>query len=147
MTTAIMPLRLAFMGSPDFAMPTLAGLLDAGHDIACVYAQPPRPAGRGQKERRCPIHAEASARGLDVRTLVNFKAEFDRQSFAALDLDAAVVAASSSFQSSVVGELSNTLFSASTFSSWSRHPDLASSTCAASELAPYVFKNSTPHLL
>ena len=93
MTTAITPLRLAFMGSPDFAMPTLAALLDAGHEIACVYAQPPRPAGRGQKERPCPIHAEALARGLNVRTLVNFKAESDRQAFAALDLDAAVVVA------------------------------------------------------
>jgi len=93
MTTAITPLRLAFMGSPDFAMPTLAALLDAGHEIACVYAQPPRPAGRGQKERPCPIHAEALARGLDVRTLVNFKAESDRQAFAALELDAAVVVA------------------------------------------------------
>ena len=93
MTTAITRLRLAFMGSPDFAMPTLAALLEAGHDIVCVYAQPPRPAGRGQKERPCPVHADASARGLHVRTPVNFKAESDRQDFAALDLDAAVVVA------------------------------------------------------
>ena len=93
MTIAITRLRLAFMGSPDFAVPTLAGLLDAGHDIACVYAQPPRPAGRGYKERPCPVHAEALARGLEVRTLVNFKQEYDRQAFSALELDAAVVVA------------------------------------------------------
>ena len=93
MIIANTPLRLAFMGSPDFAVPILAALLDAGHEIACVYAQPPRPAGRGHKERHCSVHAEALARGLDVRTVVNFKAESDRQDFVELDLDAAVVAA------------------------------------------------------
>ena len=93
MTNVIRPLRLAFMGSPDFALPTLAARLDAGHHIACVYAQPPRPAGRGHKERLCPVHAAALARGLEVRTLVNFNAGSDRQAFDALALDAAVVAA------------------------------------------------------
>ena len=49
-------LRLAFMGTPDFAVPSLTALAAAGHDIACVYSQPPRPAGRGQKERPSPVH-------------------------------------------------------------------------------------------
>ena len=87
------PLRIAFMGSPDFAVPTLAALLDAGHDVVCVYAQPPRPAVRGHKERPCPVHAFAAGRGLPVRTPVNFKDPTDRDAFKALDLDAAVVVA------------------------------------------------------
>ena len=63
-----MTLRIAFMGSPDFAVPALAELLARGHDVACVYAQPPRPAGRGQTLRKTPVHAFAEARGLEVRT-------------------------------------------------------------------------------
>ncbi|MEK9726009.1 MAG: methionyl-tRNA formyltransferase, partial [Rhodospirillaceae bacterium] len=86
-------LRLAFMGSPDFAVPSLAALLDAGHDIAAVYAQPPRPAGRGHKERPCPVHAFAAQCGLPVRTPATFKDPDAVADFAALDLDAAVVAA------------------------------------------------------
>jgi len=87
------PLRLAFMGSPDFAVPTLAALIDAGHEIAAVYAQPPRPAGRGHRERPCPVHAFAAERGLHVRTPANFKDPADQAAFRALELDAAVVAA------------------------------------------------------
>ncbi len=86
-------LRLAFMGSPDFAVPALAALIEAGHDIAAVYAQPPRPAGRGHKERPCPVHAYGLQRGLDVRTPENFKDPETRAAFAALRLDACVVAA------------------------------------------------------
>ena len=63
-----MSLRLAFMGSPDFSVPTLAALIAAGHEIACVYSQPPRPAGRGKQVRPTPVHAFAEARGLEVRT-------------------------------------------------------------------------------
>ncbi|MDD9876339.1 MAG: methionyl-tRNA formyltransferase [Magnetovibrio sp.] len=88
-----MTLRLAFMGSPDFAVPSLAALIDAGHEIACVFAQPPRPAGRGQKERRSPVHAFAAERGLEVRTPASFKDAAAVADFAALGLDAAVVAA------------------------------------------------------
>ena len=53
------PLRLAFMGSPDFSVPILNALVDAGHDVVCVYAQPPRPSGRGHRVRPCPVHARA----------------------------------------------------------------------------------------
>ena len=87
-------MRLAFMGSPDFAVPALRALHAAGHEIAAVYCQPARPAGRGQAVRRCAVHAEADALGLPVRTpprLRSVPAEWE--AFAALDLDAAVVAA------------------------------------------------------
>jgi methionyl-tRNA formyltransferase len=87
-------LRLAFMGSPDFAVPALRALVAAGHTIAAVYCQPPRPAGRGQALRRCPVHVAADALGLEVRTPARLKRDTDAHAaFAALDLDAAVVAA------------------------------------------------------
>ena len=88
------PLRLAFMGSPEFAVPALRALHAAGHDIAAVYCQPPRPAGRGQALRRCPVHEAAIALGLEVRTPTRLKRDTQvHADFAALDLDAAVVAA------------------------------------------------------
>ncbi len=86
-------LKLVFMGTPDFAVPSLAALIDAGHDIVCVYSQPPRPAGRGQSERLSPVHAYAMDRGIDVRTPTSLKSEIDQQAFAALNADAAVVVA------------------------------------------------------
>jgi methionyl-tRNA formyltransferase len=88
-----MKLRLAFMGSPDFALPALEALLAAGHDIACVYSQPPRPAGRGKRERLTPAHAFASAHGLPVRTPKSLKGAEAQAEFAALKLDAAIVVA------------------------------------------------------
>lgn len=88
-----MTLRLAFMGSPEFAVPTLEALLAAGHEIACVYSQPPRPAGRGRELRKTAVHAAAERHGLAVRTPLNFKAAEERASFAALRLDVAVVVA------------------------------------------------------
>ncbi len=87
------PLRIAFMGSPDFAVPVLAALAEAGHEIACVYSQPPRPAGRGKKLRPTPVHQWAEAHGLDVRTPKSLKKEPEQDAFAALELDAAVVVA------------------------------------------------------
>ena len=87
-------MRLAFMGSPDFAVPALRALHAAGHQIAAVYCQLARPAGRGQVVRRCPVHVEADGLGLPVRTpprLRTVSGEWD--AFAALNLDAAVVAA------------------------------------------------------
>ena len=88
------PLRLAFMGSPAFSVPALQALHAAGHTIAAVYAQPPRPAGRGQALRPCPVHAAAEALGLEVRTPARLRADAPAHAaFAALDLDAAVVAA------------------------------------------------------
>ena len=61
-------MRIVFMGSPDFAVPALNALVDAGHDIAAVYCQPPRPAGRGKADRKTAVHERADALGLEVRT-------------------------------------------------------------------------------
>ncbi len=81
------------MGSPDFAVPALHALHGA-HDVVAVYCQPPRPAGRGQATRPCPVHAAALALGLEVRTPARLRKDTEAQAaFAALDLDAAVVAA------------------------------------------------------
>ncbi len=88
-----MSLRLAFMGSPHFALPTLEALIGAGHEIACVYTRPPRPAGRGKKERLTPVHERALARGLEVRTPKSLKKPEAQEAFAALALDAAIVVA------------------------------------------------------
>lgn len=87
------PLRIAFMGSPDFAVPVLAALVEAGHDLACVYSQPPRRAGRGKKLRPTPVHQWADAGGLEVRTPRSLKTPPEQAAFAALDLDAAIVVA------------------------------------------------------
>lgn len=81
------------MGSPDFSNGTLRALIAAGHDIVCVYAQPPRPAGRGQKERLCPVHAEAAEHGIPVRTPKSLKDEDAQQAFRDLELDVAIVVA------------------------------------------------------
>ena len=86
-------MRLVFMGTPDFAVETLKALKDAGHEIACVYSQPPRPAGRGMAERPSPVHAFAASRGMEVRTPVSLKSPEEQARFAALDADAAVVVA------------------------------------------------------
>ncbi len=82
------------MGSPDFAVAALSALAAAGHEIACVYAQPPKPAGRGQRETPCPVHQAAIELGLPVRTPKRLKNNADELSFfQALNLDAAIVAA------------------------------------------------------
>lgn len=81
------------MGSPEFAVPTLRALLDAGHEVICVYTQPPRPAGRGHRQRSSPVHAVARDCGLPVRTPRTLRAEEEQRAFAALEADAAVVAA------------------------------------------------------
>ncbi len=86
-------MRLAFMGTPAFSVPVLAELLGAGHDVAAVYAQPPRPAGRGQKPQPSPVQAFAETHGLTVRTPERLKDPADQDAFAALDLDVAVVVA------------------------------------------------------
>jgi len=90
----IRKLRLAFMGSPDFSVPALRALHGAGHEIVAVYAQPPKPAGRGQRETPCPVHRAALELGLPVRTPARVKRDAaEHAAFAALDLDVAVVAA------------------------------------------------------
>ncbi len=87
-------MRLGFMGSPDFAVPALATLHDAGHVVAAVYCQPPRPAGRGQAVRPCPVQLAAERLGLEVRTPARLRGDAAAQAdFAALALDAAVVVA------------------------------------------------------
>jgi methionyl-tRNA formyltransferase len=86
--------RLAFMGSPDFAVPALRALHEAGHEIAAVYCQPARPAGRGQAVRRCPAQVEADRLGLPVRSPPRLRTVAGEwEAFRALQLDAAVVAA------------------------------------------------------
>ncbi|MHA6265275.1 methionyl-tRNA formyltransferase [Aliiroseovarius sp. CAU 1755] len=86
-------MRLVFMGSPDFSVPVLEALVDAGHDIAAVYCQPPRPAGRGKKDRPGPVHARAAELGLLVRHPVSLKGADEQAAFAALNADVAVVVA------------------------------------------------------
>ncbi len=86
-------MRIAFMGTPDFAVPTLKALAEAGHEIAAVYTQPPRPAGRGKKDRKSAVHIAAEKLGLTVFTPASMKSEEAEQSFVALSLDVAVVVA------------------------------------------------------
>jgi methionyl-tRNA formyltransferase len=86
-------MRIAFMGTPDFAVPTLEALIAAGHDIAAVYAQPPRPAGRGKALRPSPVQARARAAGIPVRTPLTLRDPAEQEAFRALDPDVAVVAA------------------------------------------------------
>ncbi|MEX2312346.1 MAG: methionyl-tRNA formyltransferase [Rhodospirillales bacterium] len=81
------------MGSPEFSLPCLTALIERGHDIVRVYAQPPKPAGRGQRERMCPVHAAATERGIEVLTPKTLRDADQQASFAAFDLDAAVVVA------------------------------------------------------
>jgi methionyl-tRNA formyltransferase len=81
------------MGTPDFAVPVLDALAAAGHEIAAVYSQPPRPTGRGHKTQPSPVQARAEALGLEVRHPVSLKPEEEKAAFAALRLDVAVVAA------------------------------------------------------
>lgn len=86
-------MRLIFMGTPTIAVPVLDALLVAGHEVAVVYTQPPRPAGRGKSLRLSPVHEFALARGLEVRHPVTLKDPADQQALAALHADAAVVIA------------------------------------------------------
>jgi methionyl-tRNA formyltransferase len=81
------------MGTPDFAVPTLEALLEAGHEVAAVYCQPPRPAGRGKALRPSPVQRRAEAAGIAVRTPLSLRDPAEQQAFRDLDLEAAVVAA------------------------------------------------------
>jgi methionyl-tRNA formyltransferase len=84
-------MKLAFLGTSEFAVPALKALVEAGHDVVVVYTRTPKPAGRGQQERRTPVHALALSLDLAVRTPKGLRSEEEAQSFKALDLDAAVV--------------------------------------------------------
>ncbi|WP_333846603.1 methionyl-tRNA formyltransferase [Phaeobacter italicus] len=86
-------MRIVFMGTPDFSVPVLDALVADGHEIAAVYCQPPRPAGRGKKDRPTPVHARATELGLEVRHPVSLKGADQQAEFAALGADVAVVVA------------------------------------------------------
>ncbi len=86
-------MRIAFLGSPDFALPALNALYDAGHEIVCVYSQPPRPRGRGQKLVPTIIHSRAEELGLLVKTPISLRNQDEQEAFTALDLDIAIVVA------------------------------------------------------
>ncbi len=88
-----MTLRLAFMGTPDFAVPTLAALIAQGHSIAAIYTQPPRPKGRGLSTEPSPVAKLGHAHGIEVRDPVSLKGEAEQLQFAQLNLDAAIVVA------------------------------------------------------
>ena len=86
-------MRLAFLGTPDFAVKSLAELVASGHEVAAVYAQPPRPRGRGQEVRPSPVQAFADSLGLPVHTPASMRDPAEIEAFEALDLEAAIVVA------------------------------------------------------
>ena len=86
-------MKLIFMGTPEFSCHALQALVDAGHEIACVYSQPPRPKGRGLEVQKQPVHLLAEKMGIEVRTPLSLKSPEEQQRFAALNADAAVVVA------------------------------------------------------
>ncbi len=89
----VKPLRIAFMGTPDFVCPTVQSLIDGPHDLVCIYTQPPREKGRHKKLEKTPVHLMAESAGIEVRHPINFKAAEDVQAFDGLNLDVAIVAA------------------------------------------------------
>src|SRR3954447_18154818 len=86
-------MRIVFMGSPDFEVPSLNALVEAGHEIVAVYAQPPRPAGRGKGERKTAVHERAEELGIEVRTPRTLRDAEEQERFRGLDADLGVVAA------------------------------------------------------
>ena len=86
-------MRIVFMGSPEFAVPSLDALVDDGHDVIAVYCQPPRPAGRGKSERKTAVHERAEQLGIEVQTPRTLRNEEEQAQFRALGADLAVVAA------------------------------------------------------
>jgi len=86
-------MRIVFMGSPEFAVPSLNALVEAGHDVICAYTQPPRPAGRGKSDQKTAVHQRAEDLGIGVRTPKSLRNEDEQSKFAALGADVAIVAA------------------------------------------------------
>ncbi|WP_240008505.1 methionyl-tRNA formyltransferase [Pseudaquidulcibacter saccharophilus] len=86
-------MKIAFLGSPDFAIPALKALIASEHEVVCVYSQPPRPKGRGQKLQPTLVHALAEENGIEVRTPKSLKSEEEQQKFRDLNLDIAIVVA------------------------------------------------------
>ena len=91
--TSATKLRLAFMGTPDFAVPVLRALAEAGHEVAVVYSQPPKPSGRGHQVQKSPVHLAADALGVEVQTPKTLRDGEEQKRFASYQLDAAVVVA------------------------------------------------------
>src|SRR3954462_8578563 len=86
-------MRIVFMGSPEFAVPSLNALVEAGPEVVAAYSQPPRPAGRGKGERKTAVHERADALGIEVRTTRTLRNEEEQEQFRTLGADLAVVAA------------------------------------------------------
>ncbi len=86
-------MRLIFMGTPEFSTYALKAVLAAGHEVVCVYSQPPRPKGRGLEVQKQPVHTLAESLGIEVRTPLSLKSAEEQQRFAALKAEAAVVVA------------------------------------------------------
>lgn len=86
-------MRIVFMGTPDFSVPTLTEIVSAGHEVVAVYTRAPKPAGRGQAERKSPVHDAADAFGIPVFTPRSLRGEEEQAQFAALEADVAVVVA------------------------------------------------------
>ncbi|PCI03933.1 MAG: methionyl-tRNA formyltransferase [Hyphomicrobiales bacterium] len=88
-----MSLRIIFMGTPEFSVPTLSEIIARGHEVVAVYSQPPRPAGRGMELRKSPVHEKAEEFGIPVFTPVSLKGEAEQKEFASFNADVAVVVA------------------------------------------------------
>jgi methionyl-tRNA formyltransferase len=86
-------LKIIFMGTPDFAVPTLTEIVAAGHDVVAVYTRAPKPAGRGQGERKSPVHLAAEGFGIPVRTPKSLRSDEEQAAFAALGADVGVIVA------------------------------------------------------
>ncbi len=86
-------MKIVFMGTPEFSVPILEALVEHGHEVVCVYTQPPRPAGRGKKDRVSAVHSRAQSLGIPIRHPVSLKAQADQEEFDALRADIAVVVA------------------------------------------------------
>ena len=86
-------MRIIFMGTPDFAVPALVALRAEGHEIACVYTQPPSHSGRGKKLRASPVQTKAEELGFEVRSPKSLRGEEAKAEFAALGAEIAIVAA------------------------------------------------------
>ena len=80
-------MRVIFMGTPDFSVPTLLEIIAQGHEVVAVYSQPPRPAGRGMEERKSPVHLQAEKAGIPVYTPASLKGEAEQQVFRDHDAD------------------------------------------------------------
>ncbi|MEM9232794.1 MAG: methionyl-tRNA formyltransferase [Pseudomonadota bacterium] len=86
-------MKIVFMGTPAFAVPSLAALVASGHEVLCVYTQPPRPSGRGHRIQKSPVHQFAENHGLDIRHPESLKSQEEKDAFAALGADVAIVVA------------------------------------------------------